>query len=146
MARRPTGIVGWRERVDIPKLGLTAVRAKVDTGARTSSLHAEDVQELSVKGKPYVRFRVADGQDATRVVRARLKEHRWVTSSNGAREHRPVITTTLVLGSTEWRAELTLTSRGSMGFPMLLGREALRGRFLIDPDRSFVQSEKSGPR
>jgi len=135
----PISIVGWRERVDIPDLGLTQVRAKVDTGARTSSLHAQDLELVRVSGRPRVRFSLDRDADKPEVFDLSVREMRWVKSSNGARQHRPVIRVQLILGGLRWRADLTLTTRDTMGFPMLLGREALRGRFLIDPNRSFLQ-------
>lgn len=143
--RRPVRIVGWRERIDIPELGLCGVRAKVDTGARTSCLHADDVEFFTKGAKRFVRFGATDDEGVEQEYQLRLKERRWITSSNGGREHRPVVGLTLVLGGLRWKAEVTLTSRSTMGFPMLLGREALRGRFLIDPDRSFVQKAPRGP-
>ena len=114
------------------------MRCKVDTGAKTSALHAEDLELVQVRGRDRVRFRLAE-ELGTGGVELPVHEMRWVKSSNGQREHRPVVCLELVLGGVRWVAEITLTTRDGMGFPMLLGREALSGRFLIDPGRSFVQ-------
>jgi len=138
MSSGPALILGWRELVDLPELGSTQVRCKVDTGAKTSALHAEDLELVRVRGRDMVRFRLAEALGAGGVELA-VHEMRWVKSSNGQREHRPVVCLELVLGGVRWVAEITLTTRDGMGFPMLLGREALSGRFLIDPGRSFVQ-------
>ncbi len=139
-------LVGWREWVSLPLLGVAHVKVKVDTGARSSSLHAYDVHEVQVRGKPWVVFKVHPLQrDDTFVIegRAPLLERRHITSSNGKRELRPVIRTDLRIGAHEViDIELTLTRRDEMGFRMLLGREALRGRFVVDPGRSYLASTK----
>ncbi len=139
-------LVGWREWVSLPQLGVTHVKVKVDTGARSSSLHAYDVREVQVRGRPWVVFKVHPLQrDDTFVIEAKapLLERRHVTSSNGKRELRPVIRADLRIGELEViDIELTLTRRDEMGFRMLLGREALRGRFVVDPGRSYLASRK----
>ncbi len=139
-------LVGWREWVSLPHLGVLHVKVKVDTGARSSSLHAYDVRETQIRGRLWVVFKVHPLQrDDTFVVegRAPLLERRHVTSSNGKRELRPVIRTDVRIGSLEaFDIELTLTRRDEMGFRMLLGREALRGRFVVDPGRSYLASRK----
>src|SRR6478735_8686448 len=135
--------VGWREWVSLPLLGVDSVKVKVDTGARSSSLHAYDVEEITLRGKRWVVFKVHPLQRNDRFVlecRAPLLEHRHVTSSNGKRELRPVILSVVRLGEHEVTIELTLTRRDEMGFRMLLGREALRGRFVVDPGRSYLAS------
>lgn len=139
----PRKLLGWREWVSLPDLGVPWIHAKLDTGARTSALHAEDIQTLPPTGDglPRLRFVVrADGEsDAAPIpVEADLLEMRWVKSSNGHREERPVIQTTIAIGGRSWPIELTLTARGDMGFQMLLGREGLRKRFAVDPARSWV--------
>lgn len=138
-AERPT--VGWREWVALPDLGVDAIKAKVDTGARTSALHVTDLERFARDGHPWVRFAVHPVQRSERpVVRAEapLVERRPVRSSSGHTEHRPVIATTLLVGTACWPIEVTLTRRDAMGFRMLIGREALRRRALIDPGRSYV--------
>ncbi|MGB8331741.1 MAG: RimK/LysX family protein [Polyangiales bacterium] len=132
--------IGWREWLALPDLGIGRIKAKVDTGARSSSLHAFEV-EVTGEGKhPWVHFKVHPIQrDSVTIVqcRARLYEYRYVKSSSGHRELRPIIRTRLLLEGGTWPIELTLTSRDEMGFRMLLGREAIRGRFVVDPNRSY---------
>jgi hypothetical protein len=137
--------VGWREWVSLPLLGVDSVKVKVDTGARSSSLHAYDIEEITLRGKPWVVFKVHPLQRNDSFIqecRAPLLEHRHVTSSNGKRDLRPVIHTQVRLGVHELPIELTLTRRDEMGFRMLLGREALRGRFVVDPGRSYIASKR----
>jgi hypothetical protein len=138
-AARP--VVGWREWVALPDLGADAVKAKVDTGARSSSLHAWDVVEEERDGSTWVRFVLHPVQNDTGVrvaAAAPLVDRREVRSSNGVAERRPVIRTHVVLAGQTFPIELTLTRRDEMGFRMLLGRSALRRRFLVDPGRSFL--------
>lgn len=133
--------IGWREWARLPDLDVGWVKAKVDTGARSSSLHAFDLVHFERDGAPWVRFDVHPKQrkatDAV-TVEAPLFDTRSVKSSSGVAETRPVIQTTLRLGGVERVIELTLTRRDDMGFRMLVGREALRGAFVVEPDRSFV--------
>jgi hypothetical protein len=133
----PKPVIGWREWVGLPELGVDGVKAKVDTGARSSSLHAWDIE---VDGD-VVRFSVHPVQDDDDIVvqaEAPLVEHRDVRSSNGDVEERPVIRTVAVLRGEQIPIELTLSRRDEMGFRMLLGRSAVRRRFLVDPGRSFL--------
>jgi hypothetical protein len=133
--------IGWREWVSLPQLGVDAVKAKVDTGARSSTLHAWDVDVVDRPGGPLVRFVVHPRQhdlSLTVVTTAELVEWRDVRSSNGGVERRPVIRTPVVIAGRRVRVELTLTRRDAMGFRMLLGRRALRRRFVVDPERSFT--------
>jgi hypothetical protein len=130
-------VIGWREWVGLPDLGVDWVKAKVDTGARSSSLHAWDIE---VEGET-VRFNLHPVQDDDETVvqaEAQLIEHRDVRSSNGDVEIRPVIRTLAVLRGEDISIELTLSRRDEMGFRMLLGRSAVRRRFLVDPGRSFL--------
>jgi hypothetical protein len=147
MGRRKTPplVVGWREMVGLPALGVRTIKAKVDTGARTSAIHATRVRMESKEGEPWVRFLIHTeqrGHGATVEAHAPLLEMRQVRSSNGESQERPVIVTAVALGEREWPIELTLTARAQMGFRMLLGRTALRGHALVDPGRSFVASER----
>lgn len=134
-------VVGWREWVALPELDVPRIKAKVDTGARSSSLHAYDI-EVFVRGRrDFVRFKVHPVQRETRTVIAcvaELYEHRHVKSSSGHREYRPIIRTDVQLDGQTWPIDLTLTPRDEMGFRMLLGREAIRKRFLVDPGRSYL--------
>jgi hypothetical protein len=143
MASRETSrslIIGWREWLELPDLGIRRIKAKIDTGARSSSLHAFDVRPFERDGKQFVRFRVHPLQrDNRKTVEAEAEvlEYRKVKSSNGQTSRRPVILTTVEGLGEVWQIELTLANRDEMGFRMLLGREAVRGRFLVDAGRSF---------
>jgi hypothetical protein len=121
------------------------IKAKVDTGARTSSLHAFGVTEVEVEGKPWVRFTVHPEQrrfHPSIQAQAPLLSYRRVKDSGGKTELRPVIETTVELLGQSWTIELTLTRRDAMGFRMLLGRQAVRRRFLVDPGRSFLAGKR----
>jgi hypothetical protein len=134
--------IGWRERVALPQLGIAAIKAKVDTGARSSALHAFDLKSFERNGQTMIRFAVHPIQHSKAgliTVETQLFDERSVRSSNGKAELRPVIRTNLMLGSCCWPIEMTLTNRDSMGFRMLLGRQALRKRCLIDAGRSYLQ-------
>lgn len=135
-------IVGWREYLDLPDLGLTRIKAKVDTGARTSTLHALDIEHYEEDGRERVRFLVHPqhrSDDVEVVCSADVVDRRGVRSSIGHRQHRVVIATTLALSpELVWPIEVTLTSRSDMRFRMLLGRTALRGHMLVDPGRSYL--------
>jgi hypothetical protein len=137
-AQRP--IIGWREWVGLPDLGVQKIKAKIDTGARSSALHAFNVEPFRRRGEDWVHFEIHPLQrNNTRIVRAkaRVADQRHVRSSNGMREARYIIRTTLLLGRETWEAEISLTNRDEMGFRMLIGRSALRKRFVIWPDASF---------
>ncbi len=136
-------IIGWREQVALPDLGIPEVKAKIDTGARSSALHAIDVETFERDGKAMVRFKVYPYQrDAHRSVtaEAELIDQRQVRNSGGHAQVRPVIETTVELNGYAFPIELTLTNRAVMGFRMLLGRQAVRRRFLVDASRSFLHS------
>ena len=142
--RLPT--IGWREWAGLPELGIAAIKAKVDTGARSSALHAFAPEFFHRQGKPMVRFEVHPLQrDRRQVVVAEVQvvEERGVRDSGGRREMRPVIVTEVELAGQRWPIEVTLTDRDSMGFRMLLGRQAVRRRFLVDAGRSFVAGRLS---
>jgi len=136
-ADRPA--IGWREWIELPDLGVGAIKAKVDTGAKSSSLHAWDIETDDHTG--LVRFSVHPLQDDdTWVIAATapLVDHREVRSSNGEVDLRPVIRTTATIRGAQFEIELSLSRRDEMGFRMLLGRSAIKRRFVVDPGRSFV--------
>jgi ribosomal protein S6--L-glutamate ligase len=140
--------IGWQEWVALPDVGIFAIKAKIDTGAKTSALHAFDIVPLTDRGRRRVKFKVHPVQRRNDIVvetMADLVDERFVTSSNGEREARYVIVTDLVLGTrgTRWPIEVTLTNRATMNYRMLLGREALRRGLLVDPSRSFVAGRLS---
>jgi hypothetical protein len=141
--------IGWREWVRLPSLDGAVVKAKVDTGARTSSLHAFDLTESVRDGEPWIEFSFHPLQrDETTIARgaARLVDRRKVTTSSGHSELRYVVETDLELDENTFPVELTLTRRDAMGFRMLLGRRALRDRCLVDPRRSYLGAESKEQR
>lgn len=145
-APRALPAVGWREWLSLPDLGIEKIKAKVDTGARTSALHAFDFEPFEVDGEPWVRFRVHPVQrDAMTTVEAAapLVDRREVRSSSGKATLRPVVRARVVLGEHDWPIEITLVRRDLMGFRMLLGRQAVRNRFLVDPGRSFLRRPRT---
>jgi hypothetical protein len=141
--RREAGVVGWREWISLPELEIPAIKAKIDTGARSSSLHAYDMKRFRRRGVSMIRFKVHPIQRDFRTVvesEAELVDLRKVRSSSGVQTLRPVIATPLELGEETWEIEVTLVRRDAMGFRMLLGRQALRGHLLVDPGSSFLVS------
>ena len=133
-------VIGWREWVGLPDLGIKTIKAKVDSGARSSSLHAFDVYEFEREGESWVRFKVHPVQrnsDDVVTAESRILDHRSVRSSSGKAAMRPVILTNVELLGVVWPVELTLANRDEMGFRMLLGREAFRRRFLVDGGKSY---------
>lgn len=140
--------VGWREWLALPELGVPAIKAKIDTGARTSALHAFNLHYLERDGQPWVTFRLHPLQRstvATGAIAVPVLEFRTIRSSTGHEQRRPAIRTTIHLGPFRWRAEFTLTNRDAMGFRLLLGRQALRERFWVDPGGSYLQSQPPQP-
>ncbi len=135
-------VIGWREWVSFPDLGIKSIKAKIDTGARTSSLHISK-SELNNKSK-ILQFLIHPKQRSNTPeikASARIKEHRSVKSSNGESSLRPVIETNLKLGGIEHTIELTLVNRDMMGFRLLLGREAIRNNYLVDSGKSYLMSK-----
>ena len=137
--------VGWREWVRLADLGVAAIKAKIDTGARTSALHAFAVEPFRRSGALWVRFEVHPMQRSNAVkikCEAPAIDERAVRNSGGQVELRYIIETHLMLGDRSWPIELALADRDQMGFRMLLGRTALEGRALIEPGRSFVVGQR----
>ena len=134
-------IIGWREWVALPDLGVSAIKAKIDTGARTSAIHAYRVEEFQRDGERWLRFRLHPVQQR-RLPEIRCEapvvDQRTVTDSGGKPEERFVISTTVRIGAIERKIEMTLTRRDTMRFRMLLGRTAISKGFLVSPGRSFL--------
>ncbi|MEL7499850.1 MAG: RimK/LysX family protein [Planctomycetota bacterium] len=133
-------VIGWREWVKLPDLGIKRIKAKVDTGARSSAIYAYDLNEFSRDGDGWVRFKIHPQQRSTKeviVAESKILEYRLVKNTGGKSTRRPVIITNITLLDSTWQVELTLANRDEMGFRMLLGREAFRGRYLVDAGGSY---------
>lgn len=142
ISKLPT--VGWREWVSLPELNIQRIKAKVDTGARTSALHAFSLEPFRENGKDRIAFELHPLQHNNEVVVrcvADIVDKRWVTDSGGHTEERFVIATPITIAGQTWSIEITLTERETMLFRMLLGRSALRKRFIVNPARSFVSTK-----
>jgi hypothetical protein len=146
--KRQIETIGWREWIALPELKVKAIKAKVDTGARSSSLHAFGLETKQRKSGDLVRFEIHPYQDSKKgliPVETRVFDYRKVKSSNGATKIRPVIVTPIEFLGKRWEIELTLANRDEMGFRMLLGREAIRGRMLVDPGKSYYGGKIKAP-
>ena len=136
--------IGWREWAALPDLNLPAIKAKIDTGARTSALHAFLIEPYVVDSVDMLRFLIHPIQhnhDFQVECHAPVYDFREVTDSGGHREMRYVIQSKVVIGESTWPIELTLTNRDTMRFRMLLGRRAMENRFLVDPGASYVNGK-----
>ncbi len=143
-SKKTSTIIGWREWLELPELGINCIKTKVDTGARTSALHAFNLEPYQQDGQEWVRFTLHPLQRNDQIehyCQCPIQESRLVTNSGGSAEQRFVITTAITIGNQTWPIEMTLTNRDEMGFRMLLGRTALRGRFIVDPARSYCQGK-----
>jgi hypothetical protein len=139
--RKAHPLLGWREWVAFPEHGALWIKAKVDTGARTSAIHARNVKLFVHNGQDWVRFTVLPWQSSNRdavELEARLEEQRWIRSSNGHREYRPVVLLPVQIAGRTHVVEFTLSHRPQMGFRILLGRQALRGHYQVDPGQSYL--------
>ena len=146
MKSKELKIIGWREWVSLPGLGIEKIKAKVDSGARTSSLHAFDIKITKRGLSQFVEFSVHPEQRSNKIekrCKAKVLEFRKIKSSNGQTELRPVILTNVSLLDELWQVEMTLTNRDAMGFRMLLGRESIRKKFLIDTGKSYYGRKAS---
>ncbi len=138
-------IIGWREWVGLPDLGIGEIKAKIDTGARTSALHAFEVRPFTENGVARVEFKMHPRQndnDFVVVCQANVIDERVVTDSGGHKGLRQVIETSVSMGPYVWPIEATLTARDDMLFRMLIGRTAIRGRAQVDPARSYLVGKR----
>ncbi|NGZ05657.1 MAG: ATP-dependent zinc protease [Magnetococcales bacterium] len=137
-------VIGWREWVSLPDLGVNRIKTKIDTGARTSALHALEPKRIQHNGQQLVRFHLHPAQRKSKpeiICQAPLVDCRTVVNSGGQTEYRLVILSRIILAEQEQFIEITLTNRAPMGFRMLIGRTAIGKRFLVDPGRSFLVSK-----
>lgn len=142
-------ILGWREWVALPELGLPAIKAKIDTGAKTSALHAFQIQPMKRGGKDWVRFSIHPLQyelDLVRECEASLLDFREVTDSGGHREDRYVIETKIQINESSYPIEITLTARENMRFRMLLGRQGIQEHMLVNASESFLTKRLNAKR
>lgn len=141
---RKYAVIGWREWISLPELKIDRIKAKVDTGARTSALHAFSLEPFVENGKQRIRFDIHPLQHNTEHIVtcvADVVDKRFVTDSGGHEEERHVIETPITIAGQTWSIEITLTERENMLFRMLLGRRALRKRFIVNPARSFITTK-----
>jgi len=139
--KAPLSVIGWREWISLPDLGIDRIKAKVDTGARSSSLHAYDIRRFKRRGVSWVRFRIHPMQRNHRTTveaEAKVVGQRKVKTSGGHETLRWVVETDVLIRQERWPVEITLTRRDAMGFRMLLGRQAVRYHFLVDAGRSYL--------
>lgn len=134
-------VLGWREAVAFPEFGLSGIAAKIDTGARTSALHATHIELAERDGVTVARFNIDLGHGSeTALCETRAVSYRRIVSSNGQGEQRLIVTTRIELGGQAFDAEFSLTDRSDMIHPVLIGRTALQKRFLVDPARTYLLS------
>ncbi len=141
MTQNEKQMVGITELCDLPELEISGLHVRVDTGAKTSSLHVDNLQEFDKNKELWVSFDIhPDYHNVDKIVRreAKVKAIRSIKSSNAIKEHRYVIDTQITLGDDSWTIELTLTDRSGMTYLMLLGREAMQGRLIVDPELEYV--------
>jgi hypothetical protein len=138
--------VGWREWLALPALGVPALKAKIDTGARSSALHVDALELVETDGMTIARFALRPGADRDPVyAQAPVIDMRPVTDSGGRTSRRPFIITDVTIGGRVWPIEMNLTNRTNMLFPMLLGRTAMAGRLRVDPAQSYLLGEPDLP-
>lgn len=134
-------ILGSIEICDLPEIGITGLQIRVDTGAKTSSLHVDNLEKFTKNGKPWIRFDIhPDVYNIEKIstCESALHDVRSIKSSNGAAEERHVIKTLIRLGNQSWPIEITLTNRADMSYLMLLGRQAMGEKVLVDPSKTFL--------
>jgi len=130
--------IGWRENVDLTTMKLNNIKAKIDTGAKTSALHADNIEYYTLNHKKYVKFTFTNEDGKVKKIKAPFLEERSIKSSTGQTTIRPVVKTKIKMGLEEFEIELTLINRDLMGFKMLIGRDALAHRFIINPSKSYL--------
>lgn len=142
-SRKPISEIGWREYVGLPDLGIPNIRAKIDTGARTSALHATRQRIVDDSDGPWVEFHVpVPGTPGTTRCRAKLVDRRQIKNTSGMPEERLIVSTRLVIDERKWPIEISLADRENMGFDLILGRTAIRRhRMLVNPGRSFLTAQ-----
>jgi len=135
--------IGWREHIALPELGIQSMRAKIDTGARTSALNTSDLEHFERDGQDWVRFSLpAHGQEFREHYEARVADTRDIKNTGGVAETRPIIETTIVIGKLSWVIEISLADRDNMQFDMIVGRTALRAqRLVVNSRRSFLAEQ-----
>lgn len=148
---RPLTVIGWHECISLPELGLTDFAVKIDTGAKTTALHADDIETFQKDAAKWVRFRSPDIPGIPpRTCEFPVFTKRDITNTSGTPETRIVIRTPMVLDGRRWSIDISLTDRGTMRFPLILGRRALRTRHIVvHPGKSYIVSSKpdfKGPR
>ena len=139
-------LIGWREWASLPDWGVDRINAKIDTGAKTSAIHAFRVKVLETEDGEVAEFYLHPRRRRKKpeiFCRTKVVDRRIVRSSNGQAEERIVVTTKVRMGECLWPIELTLTNRDAMGFRLLIGRDALTNRFMIDPGASYLLGKKS---
>jgi hypothetical protein len=141
----PPLIIGWRERVDLPKIGLLNLPAKIDTGARTSALHAAQIEEFERDRKPWVRFSVQHFKSRPEQIHEQeIFDAREIKNTSGVPELRFIIRTPIVIAGRKWKIDLSLADRGNMQFPLIVGRSALSDhRIAVDAGRSYLTSRSA---
>jgi len=144
---REREVIGWRELIGLPELGISQMAAKIDTGARTSALHAEDQEPFERNGERWVRFKAPKLKNQpARVIEAPIKVEREIKNTSGIPENRFVIRTLLMLGGHRWHIDVSLADRDAMTFDLIVGRTALKGRkILVDPARSYLSDLRQSP-
>jgi hypothetical protein len=137
-------VIGWHECISLPELGLHDFAVKVDTGAKTTALHADDIETFYKGNDKWVRFRSPDVPGApSRVCEFPVFTKRNITNTSGTPETRVVIRTPMLLAERQWKIDISLTDRGNMRFPLILGRRALRGHNIaVHPGKSYLVSNK----
>lgn len=137
--KKDKNLIGWREHIGLPELGIGSIKAKVDTGARTTALHAIVVGVRKEDGKAWLDFRIFHGKKAGEIVSRPLIEQRDIKNTSGVPETRYVIKTLMHIGTRRWPIEISLADREKMAFDIILGRTAIRGHgLLVDPGKSFL--------